>query len=126
MLRVNEIPKMFFNKVEFKIKQISRMGIMTIEFSGKSNGTKELIAKINNSTFEIILHQGTKTEKIKFELMSLLNRGSLIFIKLNDLNITSSKAEIEVIVKESVIVKLPSNHIVAIFQDYRTSTWVPP
>jgi hypothetical protein len=126
MLRVNEIPKMFFNKVEFKIKQMSKIGIMTIEFPVKSNGTKELIGKINNSTFEIILHQGTNTEKIKFELMSQLNRGRLIFIKVNDLNITSSKAEIEVIVKKSVIVKLPSNHIAAISQDYRTSTWVPP
>jgi hypothetical protein len=35
----NEIPIMFFNKVEFKIKKISRVGIMTLEFARKSNGT---------------------------------------------------------------------------------------
>jgi hypothetical protein len=117
MLTVNEVPEMLFNKVEFKIKQISSIGVMTISFVGKSNGTQELIAKITNSTFEIILRQGNKSEKVRFELMSQLNRGRLIFIKLKDLNIISSKAEIEVKVKESIIVKLPSNHIVAISQD---------
>ena len=117
---------MFFNKVEFKIKKISRVGIMTLEFARKSHGTQELKAKITNSTFEIILHQGINTEQIKFEFMSQLNRGRLIFIKLNDLNLSSFNAEIEVIVKESVIVKLPSNHIVAISKDYRVSSEVLP
>jgi hypothetical protein len=70
MLTVNEVPKMLFNEVAFKIKQISPIGIMTIAFSGKTNGTRELIAKITNSTFEIILHQGTDSEKIKFELIT--------------------------------------------------------
>ena len=95
-----------------------------------TEGIQQIISKIKNSTFEIILRQGVNAEELSFQLKPELYQDKKIAIKLNfkspsSISSSSDFDILEVTVKQSVISNIASNSII-LSQYLKDTSLIPP
>ncbi len=71
----------------------------------RGEGVESLISNISNSTFDIIINQGTRSQKVMYKIMPDLNQQMTLAVQLyfqdpSSISTSSEYDKLEVIVKE--------------------------